>query len=133
MNQLEVFLKVARHLINQKEASVNRIGPKSEVIYECRYRTDKGLSCAVGCLINDEHYSEERLEGQNIDRPTVRAAVARSLGTTLSPSDIELLCRLQGLHDTLVPEEWEEALIDMGVKLFNLDKEEFLQSIGDKK
>lgn len=56
MNKQEIFDKVAKHLIQQGCASVH------EELNECRYRTDEGLMCAVGCLIPDEIY-KRNMEG----------------------------------------------------------------------
>ena len=52
-----VFLAVGNHLIAQ--------GRPAMLDGECRYRA-YGLSCAVGCLIEDEHYSED-FEGDGVD------------------------------------------------------------------
>lgn len=46
----EIFNKVAAHLLKQGRPARN-----SED--SCRYRTESGLSCAVGCLIPDRLYS----------------------------------------------------------------------------
>ncbi len=44
MTKQEIFDKVATHLLTQNEKALNSVGG-------CVYRTDKGLKCAVGCLI----------------------------------------------------------------------------------
>lgn len=46
----QVFDYVAKFLLAQGKAAI--VGTKSV----CRYRTDDGLKCAVGCLIPDEDY-----------------------------------------------------------------------------
>lgn len=54
----EVFNKVVRHLLTQKQ--------KARVGTTCMYKTPEGLKCAVGCLIPDELYSQD-IEGKPAD------------------------------------------------------------------
>jgi hypothetical protein len=51
MTLIEVSEKIRDHLIKQKAKS------EDSVTGACKYRSENGLMCAVGCLINDEHYS----------------------------------------------------------------------------
>lgn len=57
MTPQEIFEKVVTHLFTQGRRSLNDQG-------WCRYRGDKGTSCAVGCLIPDEVY-DVGMEGSN--------------------------------------------------------------------
>ena len=56
MNNQEIFNRVVIHLRKQgrKSHSSNRLRRD-----ECKYRAPDGLCCAVGCLIDDEHYRPE--------------------------------------------------------------------------
>lgn len=119
MNQREVFKQVSDHLLTQDLRSY------SFETDECYYRVDKTvghLACAIGCLINDEHYSEE-LEHQSIDSLQVQSAVALSLSTDkhkvfISPKDRILLNDLQHVHDFCSPEIWKYQLNDLSTKYF---------------
>lgn len=52
MNAQQIFDKVATHLAAQKF-------PSRDNGHACRYRSQSGYSCAVGCLIPDSHYRPE--------------------------------------------------------------------------
>ena len=55
MTTQEAFDTVVRHLHTQGKRSIVKNRRSSGD--ECRYRTDDGLKCAIGCLIPDEVYS----------------------------------------------------------------------------
>jgi hypothetical protein len=88
---------VTSHLLAQNERSAR--------VESCKYRF-AGLKCAVGCLIDDEHYSE-KLEGRGADHHDVLQAVEASIG---EKPNSDLLCALQAIHDIEAPEEWEFEL-----------------------
>lgn len=104
----EVFNKVALHLLTQfKQAKVDN---------KCRYRSNDGLSCAVGCLIPDSLY-DYRLEGG-----TVFAVLQFAAGTNrlkefaavgISESNFALLTELQMVHDIREPQDWYSHLCDI--------------------
>ena len=91
MTAQKVFDTVARHLFSQgvPANSTDRHGYTM-----CRYRTENGLKCAVGCLIPDTAYS---VSMENVGVASV-VAVTRGLAH-LSPY-CALLTDLQNLHDT---------------------------------
>jgi hypothetical protein len=60
MTDQEIFDKVALHLLEY-----GRLGIRSEDGSGCVYKTDTGLSCAVGCLIPDDLY-DPLVEGMSI-------------------------------------------------------------------
>lgn len=103
MNTQEIFNKVVNHLLTQKAASRN---PSNN---ECVYRNDNGLKCAVGVLIDYEHY-KLALEKRSIRSPLVISAVADSIGRNLTENEIDLLDRLQRMHDLKSPAVWERTL-----------------------
>ncbi len=67
----------------------------------CRYRTDTGLKCAIGCLIPDELYSpwlENSLTSDLLSRPGLRELLTPSDAPGLDAGDF--LAGLQRAHDT---------------------------------
>lgn len=92
MTNQEIFDRVIAHLRKQGEPAFDDEG-------DCLYRTEingRVLMCAVGCLIADEHYSEN-LEGKTIhDDVEVSEAVEASIGKVGS---WRLLGALQFAHD----------------------------------
>lgn len=64
---------------------------------QCRYRSEGGLSCAVGCLIPDEKYNES-LEGKTILDPEVWGL--------FQAEETGLLSSLQDVHDCFTPSCW---------------------------
>lgn len=96
----QIFNKVSRHLLTQGETSVDEDG-------ECLYRGPGGLRCAVGCLIADEHYTED-MEGNSVNDIRLR--------TALKASGIDVICHysllraLQILHDRWSPSGWRQEL-----------------------
>lgn len=98
-----IIQHVARHLILQNERSYDQ---------DCMYRSEKGLTCAVGCLISDAEY-DHKMEGTNIsgkifDRFNVEAKRR------------ELLSSLQIVHDAIRPYEWHDRFMIVGYQ-FELD------------
>jgi hypothetical protein len=84
----ETFDFVVRHLYKQ--------GKPARENYYCRYRTNDGLMCAVGCLIPDEVYTP-KMEGK------IAPDLAESLFPNL-PQEItyysDMLDSLQWVHDS---------------------------------
>ncbi len=98
----KVFNKVAKHLITQKKRSRN--------VGTCLYRSEDGLSCAVGCLIKDKFYST-RIEGNGSNDPIVKKVLIQS-GVMVKNKDIgELLDDLQSIHDNGIPSDWRKKLV----------------------
>lgn len=100
----DIFDMVAQHLLTQNKQAQDEVG-------DCQYRTDDGLMCAVGCLINEDEYSPQ-YEGCSCDHEDVIEAVERSLGIEISVEGhvYNLLERLQQVHDNWKPEDWRELL-----------------------
>lgn len=72
--------------------------------YACAYRGAAGRKCAVGCLIDDSHFSPS-LEGHSVGASTVLAAVAQSGWN----ADMLLLRALQYAHDRMHNHPFEES------------------------
>lgn len=106
MTYEEVFVKVRDHLLKQNAKSMG--------VYErgategCTYRGEDGASCAVGCLIDDEHYSE-KLEGRSVKCGDVVSALERS-GVPMDFEFVELLGQLQRIHDDSPSGDWDSDL-----------------------
>ena len=104
--QLSVLNRVRTHLLNQKEKSVWR--------GTCKYRGDRGLMCAIGCLISDEHYNpnfDYLKNGTPVDTNDILDAL--KLSGVYAPT--ELLKELQKIHDLVKPEFWY-------LRLYKLEK-----------
>ena len=103
MTLQEIFDKVAVHLLTQQE--------RSETCGGCAYRGERGLMCAVGCLIPDELYdsSMESLCATTIlvDFPEFGKYIR---GNTPHPDMPYLLSRLQNIHDHDIVDMWHYAL-----------------------
>jgi len=112
MNRQEVFNKVWEHAHTQKEKSLAKKGDPDENL--CRYRGDNGTKCFIGALIPNEVY-EEDMEGMNVANLVERfSIVGRTLGlaenVTRDSSDMRFLARLQYIHDSYPPSEWDDEL-----------------------
>jgi hypothetical protein len=79
MTRQELFDRISRHLLTQKkkaECNINEGKRGSPPSWSCRYRAPGGLSCAVGCIIPDELYTEA-LEGRGVTTLVERAVVMK--------------------------------------------------------
>jgi len=102
MNMQEVFDKCYTHLITQ-----NKVSSTDGDI--CGYRGQDGTMCAVGCLIEDEHYSSS-LEDQSVNTSTAVHGALEASGVDISQPTINMLARLQQTHDLLSPKDWPKEL-----------------------
>lgn len=88
----EVFDYIIKHLRNQGErATDNKNG--------CVYRSDRGLACAIGCLIPDSEYNEfmEGLSFDQLSRENESEEWFIKLGFG---KHYDLLDTMQSFHDT---------------------------------
>ena len=95
MNDQQAFDIVVTHLFTQKKPARDHNG-------SCKYKTDGGLMCAVGCLIPDDEY-KEHFEGKTVVSIYEQLPFLRSVS-------IELLARMQTIHDTYHVPEWFRCL-----------------------
>ena len=100
-----IFDRVSTHLLKQGVRSMDNDTKK------CMYRGANGTSCAVGCLIKDEHYHPS-IEGRPVDYYAVAYALKLSEIDT-SQEVIDLLLDMQALHDSGSPDTWKECLTDL--------------------
>ena len=113
----DVFNYVKQHLLNQNEKSVD---PWS---LSCYYRAQKEdgkvLMCAVGCLIDDNYYSDE-FENSSPGDLRVKRAIESSI--TNWNYNVSLLSELQNIHDEYEPDNWSLKL-EYLESYFNEDNE----------
>jgi hypothetical protein len=110
LTDFDVFCYIRNHLETQNAKSqlaeekldVNEI---SNIF--CAYRSPDGLSCAIGCLIEDKHYSAG-LEKNDVYDMSVRAAIVKSIPNW--ELNEELLADLQHIHDVVSVEKWKNHL-----------------------
>lgn len=91
-----IIQHVARHLILQNARSYDE---------DCKYKSEEGLSCAVGCLVSDGEYDPE-MEGVSIhdvrfDKFGIDAKCRALLGA------------LQVVHDSMLPYQWHNELMSV--------------------
>ena len=118
MNQKEVFKRVAEHLITQN----SRSGPNSGA----KYKAADGKSCAIGCLLTDAAYNTT-LEDRCVDNPPVVRAVQDSLEQEITKGDLELLTKLQVIHDQEEVEDWQFCLNELSLHWFETPLDNVLQ------
>lgn len=102
MTRQEVFNKVAKHLLKQGEPALGAMG--------CRYLTDDGKKCAVGCLIPKRLYSV-RMEGMAANHSVVSSVLTRVFKHKISAKMDSLLGSLQGVHDAHPAYRWPEEMV----------------------
>ena len=101
----ETFDTVARHLLTQAEKAI-----QTGTLGECAYRGDRGLRCAVGCLLPDNLYDPD-MEGQSCFNGSDVGAIMQRLGH--DPDFLELL---QDIHDSLSVAAWPNELRDLAAR-----------------
>jgi hypothetical protein len=113
----DVFNYVKEHLLNQNQRSLD---PWS---LQCQYRSQtedgKVLMCAVGCLIDEDLYSE-KIENLSASNEDVMKAIRGSITTWKVNSD--MLGELQNIHDEYEPDNWSLKL-EYFESYFNEDNE----------
>ena len=114
MTLQEIFSKVATHLLTQSKRSCYP-RQSGEGDGYCAYRGSNGTSCAVGCLIADEHYDPE-IEGGAATSIPARLALSAS-GVPITNETLNLLTKLQNLHDYRPPTMWPTALAELAQEL----------------
>ena len=113
----DVFNYVKEHLLKQNEKSLD---PWS---LSCYYRAQKEngdvLMCAVGCLMDDNYYSDE-FENSSPSDIRVRAVIEKSIPNWAY--NVSLLSELQNIHDEYDPDNWSLRL-EYLESYFNEDNE----------
>jgi len=99
----QVWLWVKERLTDQKSKSFDEDG-------HCVYKSDTGLKCAVGHLIEPIFYDEE-IEGHAIYSHEVQNIIKKSVPNW--QMNEMLLNKLQCIHDSMSPFHWEEAFDEL--------------------
>lgn len=103
MTAQEIFEKVAKHLLTQ--------GCRAEVMGNCKYLTEDGLKCAVGCLIPDGHPGQR----SSLDSNGLLSYFP-NLEPFILPQDMDRLTAfrfisyLQDIHDLDDVQCWKQGL-----------------------
>jgi hypothetical protein len=113
MTKQRIFNKVVNHLLTQGKKSVDGD--------HCRYYSQNGNKCAVGCLIGKKYY-KAGMEGM-----TVGTLIESYKLPEYFDTHVKLLCNLQAIHDCYPVEEWKTALINFA-KTNNLKVPAILES-----
>jgi hypothetical protein len=92
MDKQEIFNKVSNHLVTQGKQSTKLIAGIPVPI--CAYRGADGTSCAAGCLIPDEIYSED-MENESV---TFMISNRENLPEFFATEN-HILSELQLIHD----------------------------------
>jgi hypothetical protein len=104
MDNKKIMNIVETHMLKQMKRSVSSDG-------SCAYRGENGLKCAVGALINDEHYDKSfDTNSVPVWDASILNAIEASLDEKLNESNVDLLNELQSIHDTCEPHEWVTEL-----------------------
>lgn len=90
-----IFDRVVEHLAQQGKPAMTK--------GTCMYRTEDGLSCAVGCLIPNDKY-EPAMENQRVGAvlnawPALNKILGISKVSYIKTADIDFLRDLQSAHD----------------------------------
>lgn len=101
MTAQEIYTKVRKHLLTQM--AVSKVSRGSH----CLYRSPEGLSCAVGCLLDDDLAARLDQVSKNGfgDVESIQELLPENLR-----AHVKLLETLQVVHDKWPPESWEERL-----------------------
>jgi hypothetical protein len=111
MTAQEIFDKVINHLLQQGGPALNYNYDDDPV---CRYRSNNGLKCAVGCLIPDDQYDplmeEIRIRIHYPPTDPLNTWVAKHY-----EPHRDLLTALQSLHDRFglggVCYDWQTVIL----------------------
>jgi hypothetical protein len=96
MTKQRIFNKVVNHLLTQGKQSVDGD--------HCRYYSQNGNKCAVGCLIGKKYY-RGGMEGMTVGKLIDSYKLPEYFDT-----HVKLLCNLQRIHDSWPVEQWRDVL-----------------------
>jgi len=107
----DLFNFVARHLLKQNEQCLARVVGSDNA---CVYFGRNGLRCAIGCLIEPDHYYES-LEFEGLADSVLLDVIRESIGRYLNSTEVYMLKSLQRLHDHYSPENWRKQLTQIAI------------------
>ncbi|WP_067586454.1 hypothetical protein [Endozoicomonas ascidiicola] len=137
MTLKEIFDTVEKHLLKQNEQALQ----PDEMGFDnnCKYQTESGLKCAVGCLIKAEHYNfhlegvtinevkaliqanedqEEPEKSGEMEAATALHTALRKSGVPMDKETMDMLLALQDIHDKSEPHLWRSELKFLAHALF---------------
>jgi hypothetical protein len=94
----QVFNQVANHLLTQNKQSTSSI--------KCSYRGNGGLMCAAGCLIDEKEYNKAMEDV---------SWCGLVLNGTAPVQHVELINKLQSVHDSNIPAYWPAKLKEVAM------------------
>jgi len=97
MTAQEIFDKVINHLLQQGGPALNY---NYDDDHKCRYRSNNGLKCAVGCLIPDDQY-DPLMEGMGVIVTFPSSDPLNNWIAKYYEPHRHLLGALQSLHDNI--------------------------------
>lgn len=109
-------LKVkAGEIIEEDEEEYVWESDKDQVFLDLLAEINPDSMCAVGCLIMDRFYDSE-MEGKTIepDEWVWEAVVKSNPVWKMTDSSLEMLKKLQSIHDRSYPSQWEVELSLVG-------------------
>jgi hypothetical protein len=117
MNLIELETATKQEVFNHIASGLLTQGERSYEGSACLYRGPNGLKCAGGMVIDDDEYGGEDMEDQDWEG-LVEGGFAPS-------AHMELITKLQGVHDSYEPQEWGAYLrwiaLDSGLSTLALD------------
>lgn len=105
MKRQEIFNRVYTHLLKQNQASKGSDD-------RCKYKSDNGLKCAIGCLIPDDIY-DPKMEGMSIE--FIYDSYPKMKKLNLG-REISFLSGLQKIHDDFPVHLWDKQLREFAVR-----------------
>ncbi|NBQ67310.1 MAG: hypothetical protein EBU46_00150 [Nitrosomonadaceae bacterium] len=121
----EIFDVVSTHMLTQRQVA------RAATTKQCMYKTEEGLKCAVGCLINEADYNplmekagslinfdQFNLYFTKVEALTEKEVAARLIADALKANEVDildqnvksLLIHLQSLHDNQDVCHWRSSL-----------------------
>lgn len=101
LTEQQIFDKVKDHLLEQNCQSID---PDSCI---CLYRGPNNAKCSIGHLIEDNEYYD------NMERQSIRELLDGNTFKNFDVSHLDLLLKLQELHDNSQSEFWIEKFEDI--------------------
>lgn len=110
----ECFDIAVTGLLKQGKKSVFR-SDISATGFQCRYRGEKGTKCAVGMLIDDEHYDDD-IECEQADQKPVLGCLEASGCPVDDMAFVSLMMDMQSIHDNTSVSDWADEFYNLAGK-----------------
>jgi hypothetical protein len=129
----QAFHHIARNLIKQNAKSTDIYYNDDDQPFqsdECAYisiniKSSETTRCAVGWLINEEHYLPE-IEGRPVYDSDVEQVILESTPNwKRTEESMAMLAFAQRIHDGQNPEDWQKVLSIANSRLFSVQEDSF--------